>query len=376
MPDENFWTDQGLHSFVAALQLGLKRKFGGKVDHLHTTTSEEPQPNSSLRKSFLYLYDSIPGGTGYLRQLIRNPTELRDVFTQSLAVLRACDCEDGCYNCLFAYRNSFDQDETSRLAAVRLLSAIEKHWADLEETSEGLSAIRLNSNFESELERRFIEAIRRYSGKVYEGAAPILRKDIINGQAGYYLKVGEISWTIEMQVTLTAQDGVEIPSRADFVIRPASSRINSRPIVVFTDGWEYHQDRLSEDFQQRLAILRSGQFWCWSLTWDDVNAQIDPDQPVNRPNGLNCLLTPGVMEQVYQQYQCQPLRPMEDLDSFEWLMLYLFNPNAEQRQHWALLRTAVQADPKSAVLQSKWLEKSWLTLARMRSISGSHPLSG
>ncbi|MBW4523225.1 MAG: DEAD/DEAH box helicase [Scytolyngbya sp. HA4215-MV1] len=358
MPDENFWTDQGLHSFIAALQLGLKHKFGGKVDHLHTVISEEPQPNSSLRKSFLYLFDSIPGGTGYLRQLIRNPEELRDVFARSLAVLRACDCEDGCYNCLFAYRNSFDQDETSRLTAVRLLSAIEKHWTDLEETSEGLSAIRLNSNFESELERRFIEAIRRYSGKVYEGASPILRKEIVNGRTGYYLKVGDVSWTIEMQVLLNAQDGVEIPSRADFVIRPASSRIPSRPIVIFTDGWEYHQERLSEDFQQRLAILRSGQFWCWSLTWDDVTAQIDPDHPVNRPNGLSCSLPHAVMQQVYQQYQCLPLRPMEELDSFEWLMLYLFNPNAEERQRWALLRTAVQAKSNPTISQNQWLEKA------------------
>lgn len=357
MPDENFWTHQGLHSFVAALQLGLKLKFGGKIDHLHTVISEEPQPNSSLRKSFLYLFDSIPGGTGYLRQLIRNPAELHDVFVQALAVLRACDCEDGCYNCLFAYRNSFDQDETSRLTAVRLLSAIETHWADLEETSEGLSTIRLNSNFESELERLLIEAIRRYSGKVYEGSAPILRKEIINGRAGYYLKVGEMSWTIEMQVTLTAQDGVEIPSRADFLIRPASSRVHSRPIVLFTDGWEYHQDRISEDLQQRLAILRSGQYWCWSLTWDDVNAQINPDQPVTRPNGLTCPLPHDVMQQAYQQYRCLPLRPLEDLNSFEWLMCYLFNPNANDRQQWALLRTAVQANPNSAIPRSQWLEK-------------------
>ncbi len=319
MPDENFWTPQGLHSFIAALQLGLKRKFGGKVDHLHTVISEEPQPNSSLRKSFLYLFDSIPGGTGYLRQLIRNPEELRDVFGRALAVLRACNCEDGCYSCLFAYRNSFDQDETSRLQAVRLLSALEKHWSDLEETSKSLSAIRLNSNFESELERRFIEAIRRYSGKVYDGSPPLLRKEIINGRAGYYLKIGNASWTIEPQVSLNRSDSVDIHSRADFVIRPASSRMHSRPVVVFTDGWEYHQDRLSEDFQQRIAILRSGQFWCWSLTLDDVTAQIDPDRSISRPNGLMCPLNPQVVQQVYQQYQCLPMRRLEDLDSFEWL---------------------------------------------------------
>ena len=233
MPDEKFWTPQGLHSFIAALQLGLKRKFGGKVDHLHTVITEEPQPNSSLRKSFLYLFDSIPGGTGYLRQLIRHPEELRDVFGRALAVLRACNCEDGCYSCLFAYRNSFDRDETSRLTAVRLLAAIEKHWSDLAETPVGLSAIQLNSNFESELERRFVEAIRRYTGK---HDSSLLRKEIINGRAGYYLKIGDASWTIETQVPLNQQNGVKIPSRADFLIRPASSRITSRPIVIFTDG--------------------------------------------------------------------------------------------------------------------------------------------
>ncbi|MEL7053060.1 MAG: Zn-binding domain-containing protein, partial [Cyanobacteria bacterium J06588_5] len=147
MPDDNFWTDEGLHSFIAALQLGLKQKFGGQVGHLHTVVSEEPQPGSTLRKSFLYLFDSVPGGTGYLRQLIRNPDDLQDVFHQALKVIRACRCQedgkDGCYECLFAYRNSFDQDKTSRKRAQGLLSAIAKHWPKLEETSQGLSTIRL-----------------------------------------------------------------------------------------------------------------------------------------------------------------------------------------------------------------------------------------
>lgn len=145
---------------------GAEAKVWGQVGHLHTTISEEPQPNSTLRKSFLYLFDSVPGGTGYLRQLIRNPDHMRDVFDQALKVVRACGCQaegkDGCYECLFAYRNSFDQDKTSRRRSQTLLSAIAKHWPNLAETSTGLSAIRLNSNFESELERRFIEAIRRY----------------------------------------------------------------------------------------------------------------------------------------------------------------------------------------------------------------------
>ncbi len=345
MPVERFWTPEGLHSFIAALQLGLKRKFGGKVDHLRTLISEEPQPQSTLRKSFLYLFDSVPGGTGYLRQLIRNPDEFLDVFNQALAVLRACDCEDGCYNCLFAYRNSHDQNQTSRRTALILLSAIVKHWPHLEESSKGLSAIRLNSNFESELERRFIEAIRRCQGKIYQGDPPKLQKDIINGRAGYYLRIGDSAWTIETQVVLGQQDGVQIPSRADFLFRPASSRTESKPIVVFTDGWEYHRERITGDLQQRLAILRSGQFWCWSLSWDDVAAQLDPSHVIEKPDGLRW--NPQVTferDKAYQRYDCSIDDQLEKASSFDWLMVFLANPRAQQWQRWAMLHTLVQAD--------------------------------
>ena len=360
MPKEQFWTTQGLHSFVAALQLGLKSKFQGRVDHLHTVISEEPQPNSTLRKSFLYLYDSVPGGTGYLRQLIRNPNELLDVFQQSLDRLVACDCDDGCYKCLFAYRGHFDQDQTSRRKAIELLSALVTHWSKLKETSQPLSAIRLNSNFESELERRFIEAIKRYKGKIYQGDAPTLRKDIVNGHPGYYLRIGESAWTIELQVVLDESDGVKIPSRADFVLRPASSRTNSLPIVLFTDGWEFHRDRMSQDFQQRLAILRSRQFRCWSLTWDDVTAQIDSDHPPHPFNALVEQLSPQFTQgvsQIVQQYQCQSMIGFEQFSSFEWLMAYLANPDGITWQNFALMRTLAQINPQHSMnpaLQDTW----------------------
>lgn len=365
MPDDNFWTTEGLHSFIAALQLGLKQKFGGQVGHLHTAISEEPQPNSTLRKSFLYLFDSVPGGTGYLRQLIRNPEEMRDVFERALKVVRACKCQeegkDGCYECLFAYRNSFDQDKTSRRKAQGLLSAIAKHWPQLEKTSQGLTAIRLDSNFESELERRFIEAIRRY--KLTDDSQPLtLRKDTFNGKTGYYLKLGEAAWTIETQVPLGPSEGVAIPSRADFLIRSAS-RLDSKPIIIFTDGWEYHKDRIWDDFQQRLAILRSNQYWCWSLTWDDVAQQLEQDHIVNRPDGLSCQLNgpfQAKRQEIYQQYDCDALAKLENASSFEWLMHYLAIPNAQRWQQWGLLRTLAQAHPQSFMdktHQQRWEEQ-------------------
>jgi len=36
--------EEQIQSFVAALQLGLKARFGGQVDHLNITLSDEPIP--------------------------------------------------------------------------------------------------------------------------------------------------------------------------------------------------------------------------------------------------------------------------------------------------------------------------------------------
>jgi DEAD/DEAH box helicase domain-containing protein len=59
-----------VQSFMAALQLGLKRRFGGKVDHLRMVQQDEPGKNGGPRKHYVMLYDSVPGGTGYLHQLL------------------------------------------------------------------------------------------------------------------------------------------------------------------------------------------------------------------------------------------------------------------------------------------------------------------
>ncbi len=380
MPDDDFMTPEGLHSFIAALQLGLKRKFGGQVGHLHTTISGEPQPNSKLRKSFLYLYDTVPGGTGYLRQLISEPEQMRDIFEGALKVVRACSCKeqgkDGCYRCLYAYRNSFDHDKTSRSKAQSLLNSIMKNWSQLKETSQGLSSIKLNSNFESELERKFIEVVRRYRSA--SGHVAILRKEIFNGRAGYYLKLGDQAWTIETQVSIGQADNVHEPSRADFLIKPAKNSTKSRPIAIFTDGWEYHKDRIWQDFKQRISILRSNQFWCWSLTWEDISQEIESDQTHHQSNnkldGLNFHLNKQFQNhrpQIYKRYQCDSLTDLETKSSFQWLMHYLAEPDEIIWQNWGLLRTTAQADDHSFQDQSLW--QTWI--AQIETILGKTALN-
>ncbi len=62
--------------------LGLKEYFGN-VDHLRVAISEVPIPDADYRKQYLVIYDSVPGGTGYLKQLMNNEGSLTTIFVDS-----------------------------------------------------------------------------------------------------------------------------------------------------------------------------------------------------------------------------------------------------------------------------------------------------
>ncbi|MBD2255447.1 DEAD/DEAH box helicase [Nostoc parmelioides] len=346
LPVDTLTSDKKLHSFIAALQLGLKQYFKGKVDHLRTLISHEPQENtpSLLRKPFLFLYDTIPGGTGYLRELLRDPNNFFSVFEQALVILRACDCNDGCYNCLYGYRNSFDRDQTSRKTAIDLLNMIVNRRLQLTETQGGLSQVKLNALFDSILELRFIEALRRYR---YNNEPTIVRKEIVNGKAGYFIRIANQDWNVEPQVELGRNEGIEVNSRADFVFYPAKNTTAIKPIVIFTDGWQYHAHRIAEDFLQRMAIAKSNQYHVWSLTWTDVESQFS-----NKQNDVYVdLLELGASQQFkakegtfYEKYKCGELRLIAQKNSFIWLVNFLVNPNRDLWKNFALMRTSAQFD--------------------------------
>jgi DEAD/DEAH box helicase domain-containing protein len=345
MPVDILNFPEKLHSFIAALQLGLKLHFKGNVDHLRVLISEEPQPNGSIRRPYLFLYDTVPGGTGYLKQLLRKTDDFMAVlFEKALTVAENCECEDGCYECLFAYRNSFDQDKTSRTAAVSILKAILSRQQTLKPSDTSLSGVKLNALFDSVLEQRFIEALRRYR---YREEPTIVRREIIHGKAGYFVKMGDQAWNVEPQVNLGPSQGVAVPSKADFVFWPATNVSQIKPIVVFTDGWEYHCDRIGHDFLQRMAIAQSGQFRVWSLSWADVESQFNPQQ-----QGCINLLELGVNEQfqrnslkLFDHYGCPGLHKLSPESSFVWLTHYLANPDDAQWRSFALVRTYAHINP-------------------------------
>src|SRR5690606_4446089 len=123
-----------------------------------------------------------------------------------------------------------------------------------------ISDIYINPNFDSVLEARFIESLKRMGGV---GGIPVVKliSDIVNGKSGYVLEVGKQRYRIEPQCELGAAQGVSVSSKPDFVIWPWSTNSKRKPIAVFCDGWVYHKDSTREDARKRSAIVNSNAFW-------------------------------------------------------------------------------------------------------------------
>ncbi len=280
LPLADVGSDRRLPSFLAAFQLGLKDRYGGRVDHLQTLVYSEPERDSLLRRQYLVLFDAVPGGTGYLKDIVREPAQgdehaLRGILRRARDRIRSCECfgdpsRDGCYRCLFAYRNSRDMSETSAHEALAMLSEILDESDKLVRT-ESLSDISVSGLMDSVLEARFVEALQRFSRL----EQPVkVQKALVRNKPGFSLSVGidPQEWLIEPQVTLGAAHGLPVEVSIDFVLRPASVSTGRKPIAVFLDGFQHHRARVGHDMLQRMSLLSSGQYDVWSFTWDDVDA--------------------------------------------------------------------------------------------------------
>lgn len=331
--------DQKLHSFIAALYLGLKKKFGGNISHLRTAIHEEPITDSSLRKKYLVLYDVVPGGTGYLKELMRPPQPLMEVFQLAREVLRSCECgqtpdKDGCYRCLYIYRQSHDRANVSRKVALEFLGKLLDGESTFTKT-DTISNISINSLLESELEARFIEALRRSK---HQEQPFQFKQDVVNGKPGWRLNTGEQTWMVEPQVELGPKDNVAIPARADFVFHPErSGRV--LPIAVFTDGFMFHaggeNPRVGYDMAQRMALLRSGRFNIWSLTWDDVQDRFKSSPDSAFENFLNH--SPAKLGPLLAAQGLNSMLGLHESRNFDLFVRFLTQPNHEAWAKYAAI---------------------------------------
>jgi len=285
IPSLNQDEGKDTQSFVAAIHLGLRSVFGGHLSHLKLSVQQLPISGSNMRSQHVFIYDSVPGGTGYLKDLTRNEIAFMRILEKAKESLESCPCSkdpalDGCYQCIKAYRFRFVHNQISRSTALRQIGIILEHRDAIEERSPDEAII--NPLLESELERRFIESLRQHDDFV-------LNPDTVDGRPGYLLKVKKAAWNIIPQVELGPKQGISLQSRSDFVLRPLRPN-KGLPIAVFLDGFAYHADtaldnnRIASDLAKRNAIRMSGKYLVWSLTWADIKGELPPSETLLAKN--------------------------------------------------------------------------------------------
>lgn len=341
LPESTFATsDRAVHSFIAALQMGLELKFRGSVDHLRIARDVTIAQENETPRQYLVLYDSVPGGTGYLKQLMRDSEPLFEVFQAALDRMTTCGCnsdesKDGCYRCVYTYQNSHGRRYVSRRTAVQILSAILEQKGSLREIKTIGEVGPTNALFDSELERRFIEALRR---RPADGSPRFeLHDDVVHGKAGYTLRAGEMRWKIEPQVMLGEKEGVMVQCKPDFVLWPDYAP-DCLPIAVFMDGWQYHRDCVGSDIAKRFAIARSRKFAVWTLTSDDMIYVLEPGSPMPEQLWSSAFKSNGASaDAAYKKFGVDAHKAFHALTAFEQLRARLMGMSDSDLERVALV---------------------------------------
>jgi DEAD/DEAH box helicase domain-containing protein len=346
LPETSFaGTPEKVESFKAAFELGLEEYFDGSVDHLKTAIQEEPGDQEIARRRFLLVYDSVPGGTGYLATLLREEQILLKVLEKALDVIQNCSCiedadRDGCYRCLYAYRNHYDMPHTSRSAAQELLEDLVARRDDLVEI-DTVDEIPVHGVLESELEARFLERLRTLDVEPSR-----LDKKTVGQKHGHELEIAGHTYDIEPQVLVGPADGVARRCSIDFVIRPHGAEM--RPIAVFLDGLQYHRTRIGTDLAQRRALRASGQYTVWSLSWRDVMKE----RTVHARNFLKPASDDyAELLAATGESRSRTVKEFVDRGSFEWLVCLLETQDESLFENVALVQGLLfvqqQSDPET-----------------------------
>jgi very-short-patch-repair endonuclease len=290
IPAVTAYTRERLASFKALLLAGIARSYGGDPDHLAVVTDSMPEEGgeSPLRRHFLVLYDTLPGGTGYLHRLAGSDG-LRGVLEDARQVIETCVCvgqgRPACHRCLLRHVTDGEYELVSREHALDMLVEL------FGRTAEGWSVapvattrdITLVHQVESELEALFRRGLLEWADRVDDVSvrtaltADGTRDTILRFTAPDGTVRG---WQMETQTPLGF-------TRPDVVFR---STDDDRRVAVYLDGYRYHASPAhltAEADAVKRARLRGEGWQVFQLTWDDVKAwtgrSTPPADPVWRP---------------------------------------------------------------------------------------------
>ncbi|WP_326550099.1 DEAD/DEAH box helicase [Micromonospora sp. NBC_01813] len=262
--------DAKVHSFRAALRMGIDLHFGGDPQHLDTTIASMPDQASGERRWFLVVFDELPGGTGYLDRLTK-PDAFKDTLAKAYEALRSCPCAEeqrrACHRCLHRYTPESLQDVVSRRTAIAMIESLlftaagTDGWDTEEVTHTGL--IGLDQQVESDLEARFLAALREWATVTDDVA---LDED---GHASGHLRFTSGADIVHWR--LTAQQQVS-GTRTDFTFTRVDGPTQS--VKVYLEGYRYHatreHNRIATDAAQRTRLRADGHA-VFQITWADID---------------------------------------------------------------------------------------------------------
>ena len=340
-----------IKSFVAAINLGMRRYFAGRVDHIRSAVVEAQIDGLSKVRS-LFLYDAVPGGSGYLRQLADNPGAMKAVVQSAFEALDTCPCyhegKTGCYRCVKSYRSQFGPGEPDRDLARSMMESVLNQWESLTKSDAALDTQLSNSLIRSELESLFLNRLKSMPGWT------LTPKVVGDGTRGFVLSTGDKSpmWTIEPQVQIKNRFKHMPQKVVDFLMTPLDSKV-SKPIVIETDGIRYHADSITKDIHDRLDMIRSGEVNVWSFAWHDL--QQDSKKSLSNPLSAAAFnaQTQANIGRVLAHPTFVPYKTrigdIQTLGSFELFVTALSAPGYSLPPTAVLLRGMVGAVPSNTI---------------------------
>lgn len=269
LPAATVLVKEKVHSFQAALRLGVDDAFGGDPQHLDTTLATMPDRDTVEKRHFLVLYDRLPHGTGYLDRLT-DPLAFRQVLEGARRLLVECPCDgeggQACHRCLYRYADEQNIERVSRQAALEILDELLGTDTDAWDTKPvgNTDQIGLDGQVESDLEARFLKALRGWAGQ--RGDA-VLEE---SGDNSAYLRLDEVGTVHGWRLTAQRNEGF---TRTDFTFERVDGP--KEKITVYLDGHRFHatrrHNRLAGDADKRNRLRGEGRV-VFQLTWDDLDA--------------------------------------------------------------------------------------------------------
>ena len=277
--------------FKAGIELGMKEYYHSSPEHIRIDSYTEVNQATQQKDYYLVMYDTIPGGTGYLAKLY-NTEEFSNMLTSAYEKIKDCTCQlegkDGCYHCILTYGNQYSRDSFSREQAEILFGKLEGRKMSWERIEGSVGTISQNGAAEdSELELKFVRAMQTLSNNKGWAFEKVLDDDAYH----YEIHINdegndtELKYTVRPQFELTVAYGVKHTTIPDFQIMCTYAKVYGEEIddlmripwwSIYLDGYKFHacepNMRFYSDWEKREGIkhAKPQRMFSWTLTWEDI----------------------------------------------------------------------------------------------------------